>query len=222
MQKIVAAIGFGILAVLCIMIYVTTTGKSMRSEELTNKVANSIEASVSTLMANEDKAYNISTRKEFVADFVESFVQQMKVSENTDNAGYDVTNTNITIAKVDEEKGLLTINVVVEYVNPNGSVGTVETQRTVIFDKEDVTVEKVASYSLTIFSDESTVWQKYELTEGSNAYIYGSPNISGFTGSYEDASGFVYTVNSDTNELIGPTGIPVELTTDLQLIASVS
>ena len=111
MKNIAAMFGvffLGILVVACVM---TSAGRSNREMELDDNLPSVVEETLAEVM--EGKSYDITSENEMIADC-------------------DIT---VNIENIDKEKGLMSVNVVAEYHHPDGKVGRITCERTVIFNK---------------------------------------------------------------------------------------
>lgn len=123
MKNIAAMFGvffLGILVVACVM---TSAGRSNREMELADNLPAVVEETVSELM--EEKKYDITSENEMIADMVEDLSGKL-------DSDCDIT---VNIENIDKEKGLMSVNVVAEYHHPDGKVGRITCERTVIFNK---------------------------------------------------------------------------------------
>lgn len=125
---------FLIAAVICMTIY----GRETRKKELQSNVHNVAEQTVAAACAT--KEYEISGRKELIADFVEN----MSMNMVTDS---DIS---VNVYGADAEKGLLSVNVVENYKHPTGADGKVEHSSTVILDKK---VEVQETHTVDFYLD---------------------------------------------------------------------
>ena len=123
MKNIAAMFGvffLGILVVACVM---TSAGRSNREMELDDNLPSVVEETLAEVM--EGKSYDITSENEMIADMVEDLSGKL-------DSDCDIT---VNIENIDKEKGLMSVNVVVEYHHPNGKEGKVTCERTVVFNK---------------------------------------------------------------------------------------
>lgn len=123
MKNIVTIVIVIMLGVIFFVSGLTIDGRSNREQELAENLPSCVEESVNTLLA--EKQYDINNRNEFLADLIGNLYVLLD-SEN------DIT---VEVEDADVEKGILAIRVTAEYTHPNGKVGKVSTERTVVFDK---------------------------------------------------------------------------------------
>lgn len=144
-----------ILGVLALAIVMTIGGRTERDMELNDNLSSIVEETVDMLLA--EKSYDICDRNEFVADMIENLSYVLD-SES------DIT---VNIEQADDEKGIMSVKVIVTYNHPNGEVGTVEAVRTVIFNKLDETEKNVCEVKFyTAVEGELQCYKKYEVLEG--------------------------------------------------------
>ena len=144
-----------ILGVLALAIVMTIGGRSERDMELNDNLSSIVEETVDMLLA--EKSYDMCDRNEFVADMIENLSYVLD-SES------DIT---VNIEQADDEKGIMSVKVIVTYNHPNGEVGTVEAVRTVIFNKLDETEKNVCEVKFyTSVEGELQCYKRYEVLEG--------------------------------------------------------
>lgn len=114
------------VAVLCgvviILIGFTMHGRSIRQVELDNALKSSMEEAMTSLMYEEGNPKN---EKEWKASFLQSFVMQI-------NSASDLT---VTFLEVDMQRGLLSVEAVLTWNHPIGTVGTVSSTMTAIMEE---------------------------------------------------------------------------------------
>lgn len=123
MKNIVTIIIVIMLGCVFLVSMMTIEGRSNREQELAENLPLCVEESVNTLLA--EKQYDINNRNEFLADLIGN----LSVLLDSKN---DIT---VEVEDVDTSKGILAIRVTAEYTHPNGKLGKVSTERTVVFDK---------------------------------------------------------------------------------------
>lgn len=119
----------GMITLILIM---TVYGRINRSMELKSNLSSAMEETVENRMTYQN--YEIRNEKEFVADFVETLVY-------TTDARSEMQ---VDILQCDWEKGILSSNGIIFFEHPNGKVGSIKTDRTVIYSKrkEEVPLER--------------------------------------------------------------------------------
>ena len=117
--------------VITLMIIMTIYGRINRSMELKSNLSSAIEETLENSMSCQD--YEIRNEKEFVADFVEMLVYMMDAQSEI----------RIDILQCNMEKGILSSAGTLFFKHPNGETGIIETERTVIYNKEKEAVPLV-------------------------------------------------------------------------------
>jgi hypothetical protein len=116
----------GIILILVIFCGITVNSRSAREDEVSQGLEEALDATIHTLFA--EKSYQVTDKTEFVSDLIQGLLL------NIDSNGAITVN----VLKADEEKGLLSVEVVDTYKHVNGKTGTVSCQRTVFFDTKEV------------------------------------------------------------------------------------
>lgn len=125
MRNIMAGILAGLIIAAVVVFCVTQQGRDTRQAEVKNALSEAIENSMETVMSTN--SYSINDKEEFVADFLESLLSQVE----------STSTLTVNILKADNEKGLLSVEVIEQYKHPNGKDGTVSVDRTVVFDQKE-------------------------------------------------------------------------------------
>lgn len=176
MKNVVTGLVIAIIIALTTIIGLTLSGRSTREVELYNNLDKAVESTVESTLENAN--YDIHDKDEFVADFN----QNLLLTIDSDS---DVT---VEVLSADEEKGLLSINVILNYKHPNGKDGTIECQKTVILENYTVPSSKTP-YTVTYTLDDATVYKTYvlnaitvdESTEYPKLIIPADPVVEGKT-----------------------------------------
>ena len=112
--------------VLFLVIVMTLSGKQLRANELRNAVDNALISTVENQF--DEKSYDVNNTDEFIADFMQALLVQI----NSD------CSIEIHILNVDQEKGLLSVEVIEHFYHPIGTEGQISVQRTVIMEQYSV------------------------------------------------------------------------------------
>lgn len=123
MKNIVTMITSTILGVITLMIVMTLQGRMNRSMEIESTLPEIVEEV--TVDRMEQSSYSIDEADVYFAELA----QNLTIAIDSDS------NIKIEIMKLDVETGALSIRVTEEFRHPNGRVGTVDCERTVILDK---------------------------------------------------------------------------------------
>ena len=112
--------------VLFLVIVMTLSGKQLRENELRDAVDNALISTVENQF--DEKSYDVNNTDEFIADFMQALLVQI----NSD------CSIEIRILNVDQEKGLLSVEVIEHFYHPIGTEGQISVQRTVIMEQYSV------------------------------------------------------------------------------------
>lgn len=112
--------------VLFLVIVMTLSGKQLRANELRDAVDNALISTVENQF--DEKSYDVNNTDEFIADFMQALLVQI----NSD------CSIEIRILNVDQEKGLLSVEVIEHFYHPIGTEGQISVQRTVIMEQYSV------------------------------------------------------------------------------------
>lgn len=124
MKNMIMVIVSAILGVITLMIVMTVNGRMNRSMEIkSGSLSSSVEKALELMTQKSE--HDIQNAEEYIFDFVEGLSGKF----DTD---LDVL---VEVDKLSEERGLMSVRVMEEYIHPNGNQGTVECSRTVILDK---------------------------------------------------------------------------------------
>lgn len=123
MKNMVTMIVSIMLGALMMMIVMTLHGRINRSMEIESNLPSIVEETVENMTV--DAKYTISNYDEFVADLTSELSPKLDADSSII----------IKVLNADMEKGILSVRVEAEYTHPNGKRGTVECERTVIFNK---------------------------------------------------------------------------------------
>lgn len=122
MKKIMFMMLSIVIVLVMIMTVYTIDGKNIRQTELNNALNSSMESAMSQLTLAEGKP---NSNEEWVAMFLESLVIQI-------DSASDLT---VTILEADMEKGVLSVEAVLTFKHPIGSLGSVSAERHAILEE---------------------------------------------------------------------------------------
>ena len=176
MKNVIMTVTFAIITLLVFGTILSIHGRNVRSEELQNNLSSAVEETVENLM--QEKNYKINSREEFLADFVET----LAFSLHTDS------DLSVRVLKADEEKGILSVEVVEKFRYINGKEGQVSCKKTVIFNQ--MRSDETKSHTVVFYLSKEDMlsgknsYKKYEIAEGDPIIVPLSPSVSGkkFTG----------------------------------------
>lgn len=123
MKNIVTMITTTILGAITLMIVMTLQGRMSRSMEMESTLPAIVEEVAINML--EQSSYSINEADVYMTELV----QNLTLVIDSD------ANLRVEIIKLDVETGALSIRVTEEYRHPNGKVGAVDCERTVILDK---------------------------------------------------------------------------------------
>lgn len=174
MKNVIIAVGLVLVLILSAFISLTVYSHNSRQNEVEEALTVAVEQALENLMI--DKQYTINNQEEFVADFTQRLI-----------LGIDSESTiTVNILAVDIDKGLLDVEVVEEYTQLNGSVGTASYRKTVIL--ETVVEDATAYHSVTFLVESgygSGILEKYKeftISHGSGVIFPGAkPTMEGHT-----------------------------------------
>lgn len=160
MRKIIEWIGLAAMAVLIFFAGMALQAKTNVSTENENALSNAIMDTVSAMFENEN--YSADDNEQFVADFIQGLSQKIESKA-------DLT---VNVLKADSDAGLLSIEVIETYEQPNGQKKSISCIRTVIFDRKEVVEQELSTYNVKYYTtkdaylngDES--YKEYNLLEG--------------------------------------------------------
>lgn len=122
MKNMLIAFIAALCGVVIILIGFTMHGRSTRQVELDNALKSSMEEAMTSLLYEEGGPENESEWKEA---FLQSLVIQI-------NSASDLT---VTFLEADMERGILSVEAVLTWNHPIGTVGTVSSTMTVIMEE---------------------------------------------------------------------------------------
>lgn len=178
MKQVVYGIMAALMVVLTLGIVMSIMGKMNRQSDLDNAFSISVEDAVETTM--NEKTYSVENNMEFIADFTQNLL--LRISNDSD--------IQVSVAKIDYEKGLMSIRVTETFIHPNGKEGKNECETTVVFEKNKVDDEMVV---ISFLLDEATVYKEYSLVKGENVIVPKIPVVDGktFTGWAQEGTGHI-------------------------------
>lgn len=163
-----------LLLIITSLILFTIYGQNTRKNEVEDSLSIAVEQSLETLKIK--KTYNINNTEEFVADFL----QNLLISIESDSE------VEVNILSVDVEKGLLDVEVIETFSQPNGSTKSVSCRKTVILEEY---FHEAPQYYFVRFmttkdgnNEDFVEYKTYSICEGSLLIVpSGSPKKEGYT-----------------------------------------
>ena len=190
--------------VISMSIIYTIDGRRIRKEEAIDSLSSAMESSMQTLT---DHKYKITDNEELIADFMQALLIQIE-SDST---------LNINILGVDYEKGMLSIEVIEHYKQPNGRPGTVACVKTVILEQDIDNSQTEANRQVKITywipgNGTNVIYKEFSIKKGSEIIIPQSPNI-------EDKIFIQWTLNGSQYILSDSDRNKVKVNEDISLFA---
>ena len=182
-------IGMGILFLAIIL---TLTGRMTRADESNQALDQAVTEAVENAM--NQKNGKIKNREELTADILENLLVHYN-----NNADFE-----IKIHAADEKKGILSLTVCENYVNPGGKEGHYRCTKTVVMEQVNMRAYKTVTYQMT----KNEVWKQFKVQEEEKIPVPETPAKDGkcFVGWEDIAAGSIYaketlekqTVSKDT------------------------
>lgn len=170
MKHIIYAVSTVILMIIVFATVITVSGRGERNTEMADNLATVMEQTVDNLMSN-NKQYEITSYNDFVSDFLEN----LSVTLDTDS---DIT---VNVLSADQVKGILSIEVIETYKHPNGEIGTVSCNKTVILESYEEDTK--STYQIT-YKVNGDVYKEYDIQQDKPLIEPKSPTIDGKTFQY--------------------------------------
>ena len=167
MRNIILASVSTIIGVLTMMLVMTVYGRINRSMELQSNLSSAVEETVENMALNPK--YNIQNTNEFLADLIESLSALLDSQSDI----------NIHILQCDKEKGILSVNIELEYTHPNGKEGLVSCEKTVIVNQKPKVAEPDV-YKVT-FCLGADLYKEYFMEQGSMISAPANPAVEEMT-----------------------------------------
>ncbi len=162
MKNVIISIGLIIMMLISVLILFTVYGQNTRQNEIDEALSVAVEQTLENYKI--DNNYVIKDEKQFKADLVQNLI----IAIESDS---ELT---VNILSLDMEKGLLDVEAIEKFSQPNGSTGTVSSRKTVILEEYR---QKEPSYYFIEFlyakseseykSGEFTTYKKFSICEGS-------------------------------------------------------
>ena len=127
MRHIIFGLGSTLLIILILTATLSIEGANVRNREVKNALHAALENAIYSSFSKE--GYDIKNNDLLVADVTALLLEQL--NSNDENLSLSVD-----IAKVDAKRGLLSMRVTEEYTFPNGKIGKVQDEATIVLEKE--------------------------------------------------------------------------------------
>lgn len=170
-----------VIGAITILIILTVTGRMNYAAELESQLPAVVEDTLCN--AKMKQSYHVADNKEFIADVTEQLASELDAQTGID----------VRVMGSDVEKGLLSVEVVRNFLHPNGRSGTVTDSRTVLTDK--LQKQAVQKYYVKFYTDESAesgiCYKQYLVMAGNTVPVPADPvkNDRKFAG-WQDDEGY--------------------------------
>lgn len=151
MKNVIMIIISAIVGGLMLLMGMTICGRTNRSMEVTGSLSASVEKTIDNLAL--EKKYDISDMNEYVADMVQSLSDAL-------DADAEVS---VEVTGMDKEKRILGLKITVTYRHPNGNIGTLTYDKTVVLDGKEAEAPAEA-YTVSFYLS------KEDMLSGENCY----------------------------------------------------
>lgn len=149
MKNVIISMGLVMMMIITILILYTIYGQNTRQNEVEDALSVAVEQTLENMKI--DKSYDVNSTEEFIADFNQNLI----LSIESDSV------LEVNILAVDIDKGLLDVEVVETFKQPNGSKGTASCRKTII-------LEEYKSYAPSYYSVEFLAEKENNSGEFSN------------------------------------------------------
>lgn len=204
MKSTIISIVLVLIMIISSVILFTIYGQNARQNELDEALSVAVEQSLENLKLN--KSYSVNNTDEFIADFLENLILSIESDSEV----------KVEILGVDVEKGLLDVNVVETFVQPNGSTNTVTCRKTVIleeYSKEAPRYHLVQFMSYAEGSEDLVEFKTYSICEGSFVIVpKAAPTREGY-----EFKGWSLTLPSEDNDFSPETVNAEEIEKELKV-----
>lgn len=196
MKNIILLLVCTFSGVITLMLIMTMYGRINRSMELKSNLSSVVEETLGNVMVNEK--YGVRNTTEMVADVVEAFVYTIDAKSDAQ----------IDIFQCDKERGIISVLVTFLYKHPNGKQGSIEAERTVIYNRTNIE-EPLEKYKVQFLVGEEC-YKIYEVCANCMISPPIEPKVDGKT--------FVGWTNSDgaSADFTNPIGEDVIYYADMQ------
>ncbi len=174
MKNIIISIVLIVLTIITALTLFTLYSQNTRENELDESLSIAVEQSLDNLKIN--KSYDVNNTEEFIADFLENLLVLIESDSEI----------KVEVLSVDIDKGLLDVNVVETFKQPNGSTRTASCRKTIIMD-EYVKAAPVY-YSVQFLTNDKensenfVAFKEYSIYNGSKIIVpTATPKREGYT-----------------------------------------
>ncbi|MCM1257531.1 MAG: hypothetical protein NC307_06720 [Roseburia sp.] len=167
MKHIIYGLVCTLTIVFTVVIALTLQGRTLRSTEIEQALAESVDGALSNLM--ENNVYPVDSEDLFAADLLQALLAQT-------NSTSDIT---VSVLEADFVHGILSVEITEKYRHPNGKKGTVSACRTVIFDRD--VEEEEENFEVSFFTGDEELFKRYTVPGDGYCNMPAEPKIEGKT-----------------------------------------
>jgi len=171
-KNAILGLGLAVMAIITILILFTVYGQNTRQNELEDSLSMAVEQTIENLKV--EKHYDIADKDELIADLNQNLVLSLESDSEVE----------VRVLAVDYEKGLIDVEVIETYKQPNKTTGKAVCRKTIVVDEKQ---ENGPTYHFVTFyaPDKNGVFTeyfKYSASEGSDVITpKGTPKLKGYT-----------------------------------------
>lgn len=177
MKQVIHGIFLGTIFIFTIVCVIMIESRTNREANAQQSLKKATKTAVEKVL--EEQAYTIDSNEQFVAAVAQVICDNLISNNEIQSKGNGkyvgtVANDNtvpdknlkitLEVVKADFAKGLLCINVVEEFTNPIGTIGTCEYATTVIFDE----AQNYEQYTIEYYNANNVLIASYVVKEGDN------------------------------------------------------
>lgn len=132
MKQLLYGVVIAVTTILVVIALITIEGRTTREAEMRTALVAAVSDSMDELL--ETKDYTVDNNDEFIAAATQLIISHInKGTEGNRDKNLKVV---IEVIGADYEKGIMSFNVVEEFTNPDGSIGSTNYQTTAVLDRE--------------------------------------------------------------------------------------
>ncbi|MEE1504732.1 MAG: hypothetical protein UGF89_10880 [Acutalibacteraceae bacterium] len=172
MKNAILGLGIAVMSIITIMILFTVYGQNTRQNELEDSLSMAVEQTIENLKI--DKHYDIANKDELIADLNQNLILSLESDSEVE----------VRVLAVDYEKGLIDVEVIETYKQPNKTTGKAVCRKTIVVDEKR---DNAPTYHFVTFYAPNkdgvfTEYFKYSAASGSDVITpQGTPKLKGYT-----------------------------------------
>ena len=163
MKQVLYGALLGIILVFSTIGIITIESRTGRENDVQRTLKRATDAAIESVMENQ--SYTVNSNEQLVATLTEMICDSI-ISH--DGAGKSATEPDknlklvIEVVEADYVKGLICLNIIEEYTNPSGAIGTCEYATTVVFDE----VQLYETFTINYYNANGILIASYIAKEG--------------------------------------------------------